>query len=377
MLKHVLMLCVAVGPMSLTAVADEAKSDEKEKPQRFEVRVEKVVTSEKSDDDNEAETKVSGQIVIMGPDGKVKEYSLDDELPESVRVLIRRDKDGEHSDEEHNVFVFESDAEEAEERLMIGVHCDAADDVLRSHLKLEDAGLIVLEVIDDSPAMEAGIKENDVIFRANGAALDGVKALVDVVQESDGKTIEFGVVRSGERMEVQIKPRMMEMGQHFVIDHLQDLDIELGVEGNALKWTQNLEQLDLPEEAIKALKGRRAGVRLRKVQPGIVIDRALEGEELQDLIEDVRAKAMEEALRAREAHDIAREAHEHAREIHEHAHEEHKKAAENVRVEVRRMESTKQSVESVHAQMKELQAQMKELQKTLEKLSAKSGDKKE
>jgi membrane-associated protease RseP (regulator of RpoE activity) len=356
LLNPVLALGLLIVSGGLIQSGDDAKPVQDE-GQRIEVRVEQTVTTEK-DGDDEKPAKVSGKIVVVGPDGKTKEYKLNDELPEGVRVLIN-DDDEDGGGKSKGVFVFDSNEFVAKERLMIGVHCDAADGVLRSQLKLGEAGLVVLEVIDESPAKESGIQQGDVIFQANGSELTEVEQLVELVQKSEGKGIEFGIVRGGDRSEITVTPRKMKADMHVVLGELDSEDLDLEIEDDALEWVEKIEGLNLPADALDALKNRRAGVTIRSLQPGIVIDREMDLEAVRKLVAEVRERAQAEAKTAIEANRRAVIAHEQAAEA--------QKRAGKARVMLKRhVEAT--SIEEIHAQMKELQEQMAALQKALEKL---------
>jgi PDZ domain len=372
MLKPVLALCFAAGSLNLPCMADEQVKSENKEPQVVDVVVEQIVKSESDEDDRPVEvrverivrteshsdkdgnTKVVGKIVIMGPDGKVKEYSLDDELPDGVRVMISgANKHAEGATASANAFVFHSDEAEVQERMMIGVHCDAADDVLRSQLKLDGSGLVVLAVIDESPAKAAGMIKGDVVFRANGSGLNSVEQLVELVQNADGDAIEFGVIRGGDRIEIIVSPEVMKTTQHVVLDRNHNIELTIDGDDPELKWIQKLQHLDLPEEALNALKKGRTGVRLRSLHPGIVIDRNARAEDIQKLVDEVRARAQVEVKRATEAQEQASVA---RKKLHLHLKEAGGKAQA-------------ESIEQIHEQMQDLHAQMAKLQKALEQLS--------
>lgn len=345
MLKSVLAACVAAGVWNLSCVADEQETEVRKAP-RYEFRVEKKVTT---DEDGEPQEKVAGRIVIVGPDGKVEEYSLDDKLPEGVRVLISKDDE---DAEDEIAFVAEGEADIEEERLMIGVHCDLADDVLRSHLKLGDAGLIVLEVIDDSPAQEAGLQKSDILVQADGSELTQVEQLVDAVRESEGEALELVVVRSGDRLEVTATPRRMKTKQRIVLDQIGDMTLELDGEQPHVQWLERLENLKLPEEALDAIRKGQAGVRLRSIQPGIVIDRDSRPEDIEKIVAEARRRAEEEVKQALEHREQAEAA---RRQV--------------IRQRARIQQQRPQNIEQVRAEVKRLEAEIARLQEVLKSLS--------
>lgn len=91
----------------------------------------------------------------------------------------------------------------------IGVLGGPVSEELRSHLELPaDRGILVQEVVDDSPADQAGIKQYDILLRAGGDELKGMEDLVKhVVQagETEGK-IELELIRHGRQETAQIQP---------------------------------------------------------------------------------------------------------------------------------------------------------------------------
>jgi hypothetical protein len=83
------------------------------------------------------------------------------------------------------------------------------DHVLRAHVKIpEGQGLLVANVVPESPAEKAGLKQHDILLTANGAELHEMQNLVDIVStegEKQGK-IEVEILRGGERESVTLTP---------------------------------------------------------------------------------------------------------------------------------------------------------------------------
>ena len=83
----------------------------------------------------------------------------------------------------------------------IGVVTDQTPEALATHLGVK--GLIVTQVLDDSPAKKAGLKANDILLSMNGTALtspDQFKKLV--VGETGGSKAVFVVLRGGKKQEI-------------------------------------------------------------------------------------------------------------------------------------------------------------------------------
>jgi membrane-associated protease RseP (regulator of RpoE activity) len=83
------------------------------------------------------------------------------------------------------------------------------DDPLRAHVDLPaNQGLLVVEVVPDSPAAKAGLKKYDILLRANDAELNEMTQLVDtVIAEGEKKAqITLDIMRHGERETVYVTP---------------------------------------------------------------------------------------------------------------------------------------------------------------------------
>lgn len=66
-------------------------------------------------------------------------------------------------------------------------------------------GAAVKSIEEDSPAAEAGLKENDIITAINGTKISGSKELVDVVGDASvGDELRLAVYRQGESLEVRV-----------------------------------------------------------------------------------------------------------------------------------------------------------------------------
>lgn len=80
---------------------------------------------------------------------------------------------------------------------------------LRAHVDIpEGQGLLVVEVMPDSPAAKAGVKTNDILLRANDNELHEMQDLVElVIAEGDKQgQIAVEVLRRGQRETVYVTP---------------------------------------------------------------------------------------------------------------------------------------------------------------------------
>lgn len=207
---------------------DDEESADGQKPKREVVVIQKseVRTQE---DGEEPHVKVDGKVIVIGPDGEKKEYSLDSQEGQAIRLrlsdgekegdsrlveraiilkgnrlLDEKDDDEDHEDGE------DQDAAE-EERFVIGVQCDEASDLLRKHLKLSKNGVVVVDVREETPAAAAGLKQDDIITAIDDKPLGSREQLVTAVTESEGRELKFSVIREGEPTSVQITPVKMKV----------------------------------------------------------------------------------------------------------------------------------------------------------------------
>jgi hypothetical protein len=95
-----------------------------------------------------------------------------------------------------------------DDRYRIGVTLSEADGTLRSHLKLPAGeGLVVTEVVDNSPAAKMGVKQHDVLIELDGKRLTTVEAINGQIQEIKDKTVLLKLLRSGQEVTCQIAPK--------------------------------------------------------------------------------------------------------------------------------------------------------------------------
>jgi membrane-associated protease RseP (regulator of RpoE activity) len=89
----------------------------------------------------------------------------------------------------------------------IGVSVSPVDDTLRSHLELpEGEGLVLTEILPDSPATKAGLKTNDILLKIGGEPLESPAALVDRITKTGEKTVPIEIIRGGKPIVVKVTP---------------------------------------------------------------------------------------------------------------------------------------------------------------------------
>lgn len=242
--------------------------------------------SEKNDTDTGTEenaatlpkSRVSGKIVIIDADGKRKEYRFDGD---QARMLHSTQNPASTNVESTDASQADSSSAPAsllestsEERYVLGVQCEESSELLRGHLKLGNKGLVVLEVREETPAAEAGLKKDDIIVSINDKDMESLSQLVATVSESDGSPVKLIVLREGDRQEVVVTPRKMQVPT-MVVPARMDAEDLAGGPGNA-----------------------NPDVRVRRIHPGLLIEGGVPGEQkdVQALIEKLRQMAEKSAL---------------------------------------------------------------------------------
>jgi hypothetical protein len=110
------------------------------------------------------------------------------------------------------------------------------DDPLRAHVDLPaNQGLLVFEIVPDSPAAKAGLKKYDILLRANDVELGEMNHLVEIVGTEGEKKgqITLDVIRHGQRETVYVTPEARPADQMLSQDDRgqNPLGGELGVPG--------------------------------------------------------------------------------------------------------------------------------------------------
>lgn len=194
----------------------EGGDEQKEKRVTEKKVIVEVQSSAGSGDDGQQKpARVRGRMIMIGPDGQRRELELDEKQLRTFHLDMNGDieakaeasagldvsKNGENASEERRF----------EERFVIGVQCEEADDVLRKHLKLDGCGLLIVEVREETPASESGMEVDDVIVAVGDRMLRSREDLVAAVLESEGRELDVRLIRAGDEMSVRVTPRKMKV----------------------------------------------------------------------------------------------------------------------------------------------------------------------
>ena len=133
-----------------------------------------------------------------------------------------------------------ADQAPAEPTYWLGIQGQPLDSpVLRTHLQLaDDVGVVVENVMKDSPAEKAGLRNHDVLINVNGEQITDMTVLQHAVAASNGKPIEVKLIRLAKEMSIEITPE--ERPANLQVDNLDQLhgDMPMGELQGMLKQLQ-------------------------------------------------------------------------------------------------------------------------------------------
>jgi membrane-associated protease RseP (regulator of RpoE activity) len=90
-------------------------------------------------------------------------------------------------------------------RPWLGVQPEELSDEVRAQLDLEDGvGLLVSEVLENSPAQKAGLKKNDILLKIDGKSVRGEEALAKFIQTAKvGQETTLTILRKGKEQSLK------------------------------------------------------------------------------------------------------------------------------------------------------------------------------
>ena len=96
-------------------------------------------------------------------------------------------------------------------------------------LTMYTSGVIVVNVGDhDSPAHDAGIRENDIVIRANGEEITSNEQLKKIVEDSGGEDIALSLSRGEKPISLTVTPQMDSDGRYTIGMWVRDSTAGLG-----------------------------------------------------------------------------------------------------------------------------------------------------
>lgn len=114
----------------------------------------------------------------------------------------------------------------------LGIHMDDLSSKLRKKLDYsKDKGVWIVDVIEDSPAEKAGLKEDDILIVLDGEEIENAKHLGKLLKDMDpGEMVDVVVFRDGGEKEFRIE--LGENKRQFYTINIDDgecLDDEFGI----------------------------------------------------------------------------------------------------------------------------------------------------
>ena len=83
---------------------------------------------------------------------------------------------------------------------------DLSEDAVREIGLIEPHGIEVTSVLEGSPAADAGLSDGDIVLTYRGEQVQGYEHFARLVRETpSGRKVDLGVVRDGERMNVEVE----------------------------------------------------------------------------------------------------------------------------------------------------------------------------
>ena len=141
----------------------------------------------------------------------------------------------------------------------IGAMCVPAQGALRAQLDLpENQGLVVMNVVPDSPAATAGIQRHDILLTANDKPLDNPRTLSRLVGENTEDKLAITLLRGGKQETVAVTPGQRPRREPRPVR----------IDGADRQRIRDLIQEFVPE--VDALPEEAQRLRLRFLQPGFL-----------------------------------------------------------------------------------------------------------
>jgi membrane-associated protease RseP (regulator of RpoE activity) len=175
--------------------------------------------------------KNDGKTITLKLLRKGKNHQVDVDLPEKARV------------------------HEAVRKYYLGISVGEVGDEVREQLDLKEdkGGVVILDVVEGSPAAEAKLKKNDILLELAGKKVGTAEELVALVQENAEKPVVLKYLRGGEEKDVELIPRVRpdELTTTFNVPTQPGQEHQFRVYGPGVvvgpeakaEWRQHMEQL--------------------------------------------------------------------------------------------------------------------------------------
>lgn len=194
MMKRVLLACALLGvavPPSLSAQDIEASQE-----QKLQAKIEKLLAEQEE---------LKARLEVQAAELKAAAGEM--HKKHGIQLRLTQEKAFEQAKEAEEkarhalkvlpgIFLDQDDVAQLS-KYWIGVHCGPVE---------EGKGVLVLEVVENSPAKKAGVEKDDVILLIGDSEIADVKQVVELVGKSEGKTIKLQLKRGEENKTIEVTP---------------------------------------------------------------------------------------------------------------------------------------------------------------------------
>jgi len=129
-------------------------------------------------------------------------------------------------------------------RPRLGVETRRLDEDLAAYFDVEEGqGVLVLEVIEDTPADEVGIRPGDVIVAVDGETVSSPGDLRDLLLDHEGDTVSLDILRRGSALELTVElnePGGHSLGRLLRVEHAESDELR--------------DELEAPREELEPLR---------------------------------------------------------------------------------------------------------------------------
>jgi C-terminal processing protease CtpA/Prc len=121
----------------------------------------------------------------------------------------------------------------------LGLNLSTLDPAIRKNLKI-DGGLLVEEVLDNSPAEKAGIKEGDILLKLDGKNVEDVGDIREKLDDLDkAQPMEVELLRNSEHLKLTVTPEKRDLNIMLAGMHGNYIGVELqGLDGDLASYFQ-------------------------------------------------------------------------------------------------------------------------------------------
>lgn len=109
-------------------------------------------------------------------------------------------------------------------RYLVGIKLGELAPVVISQLRLDDSiSVFVQGFSGDSSAKTAGMKTNDILLKVDGKQIVSADMLQELVQNSEGKSLTFEVLRDGSELQFDVTPNLVQTSDIAVLGSHADV----------------------------------------------------------------------------------------------------------------------------------------------------------